>query len=213
MAWSEAKPIRLLIADDQEIVRAGLRTLLQGARHIAVVGEAATVGATIQETGRLTPDLVLLDLRLLDGSGVEACREIRRTSPEMRILVLTSFMDDEAVLAAMMAGANGYLLKTVLIEDLVRAIEKVMSGETVLDPAVSHLALTRMKASPAGPALSAQEGRIMALVAQGKTNKEIAVILGLSDKTVRNYLSGVFQKLNVTRRAQAVALFARRLPG
>ncbi|MDE3118651.1 MAG: response regulator transcription factor [Nitrospirota bacterium] len=207
------KPIRLLIVDDQPIVLAGLRTLLGLSGRIQVIGEAETVAVAIEETGRLAPDVVLLDLRLSDGSGVEACREIRRHYPAVRVLVLTSCMDDEAVLAAMMGGAHGYLLKSVRIDDLSRAIEKVAAGETVLDPALTKTALTRTKSSPAGPALSAQEGRIMALLAEGRTNKEIAASLDLSEKTVKNYLSNIFHKLNVTRRSQAVALFARRLPG
>lgn len=213
MVESEVKPIRLLIVDDQPIVLAGLRTLLGLSGRIQVVGEAETVAVAIEETGRLAPDVVLLDLRLSDGSGVEACREIRRHYPAVRVLVLTSCMDDEAVLAAMMGGAHGYLLKSVRIDDLSRAIEKVAAGETVLDPALTKTALTRTKSSPAGPALSVQEGRIMALLAEGRTNKEIAASLDLSEKTVKNYLSNIFHKLNVTRRSQAVALFARRLPG
>lgn len=213
MVESEVKPIRLLIVDDQPIVLAGLRTLLGLSGRIQVIGEAETVAVAIEETGRLAPDVVLLDLRLSDGSGVEACREIRRHYPAVRVLVLTSCMDDEAVLAAMMGGAHGYLLKSVRIDDLSRAIEKVAAGETVLDPALTKTALTRTKSSPAGPALSAQEGRIMALLAEGRTNKEIAASLDLSEKTVKNYLSNIFHKLNVTRRSQAVALFARRLPG
>lgn len=207
------RPIRLLIVEDQEIMRAGLRLLLGQSKDIVIVGEADTVDSAIQEAKRLTPGVILMDLRLSDGSGVEACREIRRLYAEMRILVLSSFMDDETVLAAMMGGANGYLRKTIRIAELIHAIERVAEGETILDPTISHLALTRMKSSPLGPGLSAQEVKVMTLVAQGKTNKEIAALLGLSDKTVRNYLSSAYQKLNVKSRSQAAALFVRRLPG
>lgn len=213
MVGSEVKPIRLLIVDDQPIVLAGLRTLLELSSHLQVVGEAETVTAAIEETGRLAPDVVVLDLRLSDGSGVEACREIRSLYPAVRVLVLTSCMDDEAVLAAMMGGAHGYLLKSARMDELRRAIERVAAGEKVLDPALTQTAISRMKATPSGPGLSAQEGRILALLAKGRTNKEIAAVLGLSEKTVKNYLSHIFQKLNVTRRSQAVALFTRRLPG
>ncbi|MES4785986.1 MAG: DNA-binding response regulator [Nitrospiraceae bacterium] len=157
-----------------------------------------------------------MDVRLPDGSGVEACRTIRAERPETRILFLTSYADDDAVLATILAGAHGFLLKEVSSDELLRAVRTVASGQSILDPAVTHRVLARVQSlsapspAPKGEELSLQEQRVLALVAEGKTNKEIAVSLNLSDKTVGNYLSNIFQKLQITRRAQAAAYFARR---
>jgi DNA-binding NarL/FixJ family response regulator len=202
--------------DDHEVVRVGLRTLLDRARSIEVVGEAGTAAEAIITAARLEPDVVVMDVRLPDGNGVEACREIRAARPETRVLFLTSFADQHAVLAAICGGADGYLLKEIGGEALIRAVKTVAGGKSVLDPAVTHPILARMRSvsNPTGDGgeepLSPQEQRVLALVADGKTNKEIATALGLSDKTVKNYLSHVFQKLQVTRRSQAAVLFARR---
>jgi DNA-binding NarL/FixJ family response regulator len=218
MPRREANHIRLLLVDDHKVVRIGLRTLLGDTDRIQVVGEAETMAAAVAEAARLKPNVILMDVRLPDGSGIEACREIRAARPETRVLFLTSYTDDDAVLATMFAGADGYLLKEIDEEGLIRAIESVAAGQSILDPAVKQRILTRMQ-SFSGPAvpqkgekLSSQEQKVLALVAEGQTNKEIAAALGLSDKTVRNYLSNIFQKLQVTRRSQAAAIYARRSP-
>jgi two-component system response regulator DevR len=218
MPKRETGPIRLLLVDDHKVVRVGLRTLLGGTDRIQVVGEAETMASAITEAARLQPDVVLMDVRLPDGSGIEACREIRAARPETRVLFLTSFADDDAVMATIFAGADGYLLKEIDEETLVRAIETVAEGRSILDSAMAQRMLARMKEHSAPPAesktesLSPQEQKVLALLAEGQTNKEIAAMLGLSDKTVRNYLSNIFQKLQVSRRSQAAAIYARRSP-
>jgi DNA-binding NarL/FixJ family response regulator len=212
MSPSESQRIRLLLVEDHEVVRVGLRTLFQGTEMIEVVGEAKNMATAIAEAVRLKPDVVLMDIRLPDGSGVEACREIRAICPDTRVLFLTSYSDEEAALASISGGADGFLLKDIGGEALIHAIKTVAAGQSILDPAVTRPILERMRsltsAAGQGEELSPQEQRVLALVAEGKTNKEIAVALGLSDKTVKNYLSNVFQKLQVTRRSQAAVLFA-----
>ena len=216
MPRPEPNSIRLLLVDDHKVVRSGVKALLSGTGNIDVVGEAGTVADAVSVAARLKPDLVLMDVRLPDGSGIDACREIRTARPETRVLFLTSFADDDAVLATILAGAAGYLLKEIDEDALIRAIETVAAGRSILDPSVTQRVLTRIKdqASTVGEQkdaeLSPQEQKVVALVAEGRTNKEIAVALGLSDKTVRNYLSNIFQKLQVSRRSQAAALYARR---
>lgn len=212
-----ARPIKILLVDDHAIMRQGLRTLLEGFDQVTVVGEANSVASAVAETARLTPDVVILDIRLSDGSGIDACRELHQREAHPRVLVLTSYADDETLFEAIAAGADGYLLKEVDSDGLVRAIEDVASGKSVLDPAVTRRVLNRVKA-PSSAALAAndmlaglspQERRILALVAQGKTNKEVAVEMELSDKTVKNYLSNALDKLKVSRRSQAIALYVR----
>lgn len=159
-----------------------------------------------------------MDVRLPDGSGIEACREIRAARPETQVLFLTSYADDDAVLATILAGADGFLLKEIGGEELLRAARTVAGGQSILDPAVTERVLARLKSIPVPShgekrdALSPQEERVLALVAEGKTNKEIALALDLSEKTVGNYLSNVFQKLHVTRRAQAAVYYTQRFP-
>ena len=216
MPHSEPKSIRLLLVDDHKVVRSGVKALLSGTGNIDVVGEAGTVADAVLVAARLKPNLVLMDVRLPDGSGIDACREIRTARPETRVLFLTSFADDDAVLATILAGADGYLLKEIDEEGLIRAIETVAAGRSILDPSVTRRVLARIKDQASaggeqkGEDLSPQEQKVVALVAEGQTNKEIAVALGLSDKTVRNYLSNIFQKLQVSRRSQAAALYVRR---
>jgi len=210
----DTQPIRLLVVDDHKIVRVGLLTLFGWTNRIQVVGEAGSVAGAIEEAARLEPDVVLMDVRLSDGSGVEACREIRAARPETRVLFLTSFEDDEAVLATMFADADGYLLKEIEEENLIRAIETVAAGQSILDPSIKLRMLAFFESGEINRhnGLSSQEQRVLALVAQGKTNKAIAVILELSEKTVRNHLSNIYQKLHVTSRSHAAAIYARRFP-
>lgn len=216
MPTLKTKPIRLLLVDDHEVVRVGLRTLLSQNSRIKVVGESASMTAAVQDALRAKPDVILMDVRLPDGSGVEACRDILAACPGTKVIFLTSFADDDSVLAAVLAGANGYLLKEIDSAVLLQAIHTVAEGHSILDPSVTQRALTWIKSVKAGTAvppaesLSAQEERVLALVAEGMTNKEIATALELSDKTVKNYLANVFQKLRITRRAQAAAFFVKR---
>jgi two-component system response regulator DevR len=213
---SSTSPIRLLLVDDHEIVRMGLRELFDRSQGIEVVGEAGSVAGAVAEATRLIPDVILMDVRLPDGSGVEACREILAACPEMHVLFLTSYQDDEAILAAVFAGAHGFLQKEIGGESLVRAVKEVVSGKSILDPAATRVIIEQMhllstpNGAHGGDPLSPQEKRVLALVAQGKTNKEIAAVLSLSDKTVKNYLSNIFVKLRVSRRSQAAVIFSRR---
>ncbi len=210
------RKIAVLLVDDHEVVRVGLRSLLARERGIEVVGEAGNAAEAVAQAARLRPDVVVLDVRLPDRSGVEACREIRSADPNVQIIMLTSYADEEAVFNSIVAGASGYLLKQIRGQELVRAIETVAAGRSLLDPAVTQKVLERVKQLASGrepdemAQLSAQERKVLALVAEGRTNKEIAGALGLSDKTVKNYLSHVFEKLNLSRRAEAAAFFARR---
>jgi DNA-binding NarL/FixJ family response regulator len=214
----ESKSIRLLIVDDHKVVRLGLHTLLSRHDGIEVVGEAGTSAAAIELTARLGPDVVLMDVRLPDGNGFEVCRQIRRGQPETRVLFLTSFADEEIVLESIDAGGDGYLLKEIDEENLVQAIRNVAAGRSILDPAVTRRVLERVKnpdthletpSTNGLGSLSPQERRVLALVAEGKTNKEIGQGLGLSDKTVKNYLSNIMEKLQVTRRSHAAAYFVQ----
>ena len=212
---SETKPIRLLLVDDHEVLRIGLRTLFTEAGAFQVVGEAGTMATAVAEAARLKPQVVLMDVRLPDGSGIDACRMIRADHEDTRVLFLTSFADDDAVLATILAGANGFLLKEVSSEQLIQAVKTVASGRSILDSAVTHRVLAKVRSgstpSPQGKRdpLSPQEERVLALVADGKTNKEIAGSMNLSDKTVGHYLENIFQKLHVTRRAQAAVYFSQ----
>ena len=216
MSRTKAKPIRLLLVDDHEVVRVGLRTVLHNNQGISIVGEAGSKAAAVRAVKRLRPDIVLMDVRLPDGSGVEACRAILANYPTTRIIFLTSYADDESALVAVLAGAQGYVLKNIDSSLLIRSIREVSNGQSILNPALTQRALNWIKAWPAqagpvrGQSLAPQEERVLALVAEGLTNKEIATTLQLSDKTVKNYLANMFQKLHISRRAQAAALFVKR---
>jgi DNA-binding NarL/FixJ family response regulator len=218
MQRPEGKPIRLLLVDDHEVLRIGLRTLFAETGEFDVVGEAGTVAGAVTEAQRLKPDVVLMDVRLPDGSGIEACRTIRTTQPQTAVLFLTSYADDHAVLATILAGAGGFLLKEVSGEQLVSGVKTVAGGQSILDRGVAQRVLTQVHAMTGGAGdgksdpLSPQEQRVLALVAEGLTNKEIAAALNLSDKTVGNYLSNIFQKLHVTRRTQAAMYYTQHLP-
>ena len=215
MTDGPSRPLTLLVVDDHEVVRQGLVAVLDRRPEFQVVAEAGTVAESIAMAQRFQPDLVVMDVRLPDGSGIEACREIRAEFPATRVVMLTSYPDEEAVIAAIVAGASGYLLKQVRARDLVAALEAVGRGESLLDPAVTGKVLERMRriATSDEPdelgALTQQERKILALVAEGKTNKEIAAEVFLSDKTVKNYVSSILAKLNLERRAQAAAYVAR----
>lgn len=198
--------IRLLLVDDHEVVRAGLRALLRKADDIEIVGEVGTTAEALVAAADLRPDVILMDLRLPDGSGVEACREILSDLPDTRILILTSYPDEQAIMSTIMAGAAGYLLKDISHQALVRAIRDAKAGKPILD---SKMTLRVARRVQKVSELSPQELRILPLVVEGKTNKEIAAALSLSDKTVKNYLSNAFQKLNVSRRTQAAAMFVQ----
>jgi two-component system, NarL family, response regulator DevR len=210
------KPIRLLLVDDHQVVRVGLRTLLHNNQGITVIGEAASKAAAVREATRLKPDVILMDVRLPDGSGVEATREILAMHPTTRVLFLTSFAEDDSILAAVLAGAQGYVLKNIDSNELIRSIRAVSKGQSLLDPLAIKRAMSWIKAGPdqespvRKKSLAPQEERVLALVAEGLTNKEIAVALQLSDKTVKNYLSNVFEKLHISRRAQAASFFVKR---
>jgi two-component system response regulator DevR len=209
------RPFRLLVVDDHEVVRQGLVALLDRRPGFEVVAEAASVAESIDQARLHKPDIVVMDVRLPDGSGVEACRAIRDELPETRIIMLTSFPDEEAVLSAIVAGASGYLLKEIRARDLVTALEAVGRGESLLDPAVTERVLERVRRIAAGGSndqlsvLTPRERKILMLVAEGKTNKEIAADVFISDKTVKNYVSSILSKLNLERRAQAAAFVAR----
>lgn len=191
----------------------------RGRRHrlpLQAEGEAGTVGTAIEESSRLRPDVVIMDVRLPDGSGVEACREIRQENPDTKVIMLTSYADDEAVFASILAGAAGYLLKQTRGQALAEAIEAVAHGGSLLDPAVTQKVLERVRSlggrrpDDSLASLSDQEQKILLLIAEGKTNKEIAEEIFLSDKTVKNYVSSILSKLNLRRRAEAAAFIARK---
>ena len=215
MKPQDSRPVQVLLVDDHDVVRAGLRAIFSRA-GIEVVGEAGTVAEAIEEAARLDPDVVLMDVRLPDGSGVTACREIRAANPRISILFLTAFADDSALLATAFASAGGFLPKEIGAENLIQAVKSVASGLSVLDPSAVHRIMEHLRTIGAmsgneteDERLSKQERRVLTLVAEGKTNKEIAAVLRLSPKTVKNYLSTVFEKLQVSRRSAAVARMIR----
>jgi len=208
------------VVDDHEVVRQGLVSLLERREGFQVVAQAGTVAEAIEAAHKYQPDLIVMDVRLPDGSGIEACREIRSEHPQIRVVILTSYPDEEAVFASIVAGASGYLLKQIRGRDLVAALESVGRGESLLDPAVTEKVLDRVRRIASGTytdelaQLTRQEQKILLLIAEGKTNKEIAAEIFLSDKTVKNYVSSILAKLNLQRRSQAAAFVARhRLPG
>ncbi len=217
MTQSErTSPLRLLVVDDHEVVRQGLVALLERRDAFQVVAEAGSVAESIEQARRHQPDIVIMDVRLPDGSGIEACRAIRAELPGTRVVMLTSYPDEEAVLSAIVAGASGYLLKQIRGRDLVAALETVGHGGSLLDPAVTERVLERIRRIATGTSendeisqLTSQERKILLLVAEGKTNKEIASEIFLSDKTVKNYVSSILAKLNLERRAQAAAFVAK----
>ena len=202
---------RILIVDDHDVVREGLRALLSRRPGFEIVGQAATVAEAIAEARHVQPDVIVMDVRLPDGSGIEACREIREERPETKVIMLTSYADDDAVFASILAGASGYVLKQTRGSALADAIGSVSRGESLLDSAVTQKVLERVRSANERKsddplnALTEQEHKILSLIAEGKTNKEIAEEVFLSDKTVKNYVSSILSKLNLESRTQIAA--------
>ncbi len=208
--------IRILVVDDHEVVRLGLKTLFRTVPGCEIVGEAGTVSEAIAAAEQSRPDVVLMDVRLPDGSGVEACREIRSARPETRVIMLTSFADEAAVVASITAGAAGYLLKQADLDRLVEAVHVVARGGSLLDPSVTATVLSWLQRVGRRPmddplaGLSEQERKVLPLMVEGKTNREIGQALCLSEHTVKTYVSNILQKLHLARRGEAAAYLARR---
>lgn len=210
-------PIRILLVDDSELVRRGIKTVLSAETDppMQVVGEAGNVAEAIAQCQRHKPQVVLLDIRLPDGSGLEACRRILQALPDTRIIVLTSYSNDNYVYEAVTCGAQGYLMKEIDPAGLVQAVQDVAAGRSILDPDATSRVLRLLRGGNSGEQgadlsiLSAQERRVLALVAEGLTNKQVGEQLKLSENTVKNYLVNVFEKLQVKRRAQAAAIFVQ----
>ncbi|MDA8202500.1 MAG: response regulator transcription factor [Chloroflexi bacterium] len=211
---------RVLVADDHELVRRGLLALLKRHKQFRIVAEAGTRAEVIAAAARCQPDLVVMDVRFPDGSGIEATREIRAARPAAKVVMLTSYPDEEAVFAAILAGTSGYLLEQIRARDLVAGLEAVGRGELLLDPLASEPVLHRLRRLAAGAALdpltelTRQEQKILLLIAEGKTNRQIAAEVFLSETTVKNYLSAILANLALQRRARAAAFVVHhRLPG
>jgi DNA-binding NarL/FixJ family response regulator len=208
----EAPPrIKVFLLDDHEVVRRGLKDLLESDGDIEVVGESGSAAEAARRIPALRPDVAVLDARLPDGSGIDVCREIRSREPKTAALILTSYDDDEALFAAIMAGASGYVLKQIRGNDLVDAVRRVASGQSLLDPAVTQQVLDRLRRGPevddALAPLTEQERRLLELIGQGLTNRQIAEQMFLAEKTIKNYVSNLLAKLGLERRTQA-AVFA-----
>lgn len=203
--------LRIIIVDDHEVVRLGLRTLLEHHPDFTVVDEAATAKQAVQKTLLFRPNVVVMDIRLPGGSGIDACRKIVEQAPETKVIMLTSYAEDEMLFDAIAAGACGYVLKQIGSDDLIRAIETVGKGEALLDPALTQRVFARVREAArkeqdeAFADLTDQEMRVLAQVAEGKTNREIAGVMFLGEGTVRNYVSSILRKLNLTNRAEAAA--------
>ena len=215
MGEQPGKQLKVLLVDDHEIVRQGLRALLEAEGDIVVVAEADSGTSAVSLASTHRPDVVVMDVRMPGGSGVEACRAIRDERPDAQVIMLTSFSDDEALFNSIMAGAAGFVLKQIRGRDLVDAIRTVGAGKSLLDPDVTKRVLERLRKAkfderdPKLARLSAQEERILDMIGEGLTNREIAERIHLSDKTVKNYVSTILQKLDVARRAEAASYVAR----
>jgi DNA-binding NarL/FixJ family response regulator len=207
--------LRVLLVDDHEVVRVGVKALIDRQPEMEVVGEAGTVREAVEQAKSLSPDVVVLDVRLPGGTGLDACRQIKADRPETRVIMLTSFPDDEVLFDAIASGADGYVLKQIGSDDLIHALERVGRGESILDPAVMDQVFAKMREmrrqerAHAFAGLSGQEMEILARVAEGETNREIGEAMHLSEKTVRNYVSQLLSKLDLNSRAQAAAYAAR----
>ena len=205
--------LKILIVDDHDIVRKGLAMLISRQEDLSVVAEAGSVAEAVAKARESVPDVVVMDIRLPDGTGIEACREIRDENPDVKVLMLTSYSDEEAVIGSIMAGASGYLLKEIRSQEIVDAIRLVGSGQSLLDPSVTAAVLERVrrgKEEDPMAQLTDQEKKILELIAEGQTNRQIAGQINLSDKTVKNYVSNILGKLEVSRRSQAAAFLAGR---
>ena len=216
MPTKPTKTLRILLVDDSELVRRGIRAVIEGRQQdldFTIVGEADSVASAVAAAEKLQPDLVLLDIRLPDGSGFDACKSILKANPAVRVLVLTSFSNDDFVCESIVAGAHGYLMKELEPAALIDACRRVAAGDSVLGPGLTERVLNMVRHGGNGAkglaSLSKQERRVLVLVAEGKTNKEIGVALDLSDNTVKNYLVSVFDKLQVKRRSQAAAIYVQ----
>ena len=207
--------MRVLLVDDHEVVRVGVGALIDRQPEMEVVGEAGTVREAVEQAKKLAPDVVVLDVRLPGGTGLDACHQIKEDRPETRVIMLTSFPDDEVLFDAIASGADGYVLKQIGSDELIRALERVGRGENILDPAVMDQVFAKMREmrqqerAHAFAGLSTQEMQILARVAEGETNREIGEAMHLSEKTVRNYVSLLLSKLDLNSRAQAAAYAAR----
>ena len=212
----DQQTLRVMLVDDHEVVRRGIQQLLDATADLTVVAEAGTVRDAVSEAAIARPDVVVMDVRLAGGSGIEATREIRSNLPETKVLMLTSFDDDEAVIASILAGASGYVLKQIQGDALLRAIRAVGRGESLLDSQITTPILERLRkgkhlvGDEKLQRLSGQEERILAMLAEGLTNREIGEALELAEKTIKNYVSSILGKLGVNRRAEAAAYFVRR---
>lgn len=208
------KTTKVLIVDDHAIVRGGIRTLIDGADDLTVVGEAATVEEAVTQTGLHDPNVVLMDVQLREGSGVDACRRIRERFPDVKVLMLTSFADDDALHGAILAGASGYILKRINPDELLAGIRTVAGGGSLLDPALVEKVFRRLRGEvvddPLVADLTEREHEVMALVAEGLSNREIAERMFLAEKTIKNYVSTLLTKLGMSRRTEVVAFAARR---
>jgi len=202
--------IRVFLLDDHEMVREGIRSLLESDDDIEVVGQAATVAEALSRIPQDQPDVAILDVRLEDGSGIEVCREVRSANPNIICLMMTSFADDEALYASVMAGAAGYVLKQIRARDLIEDVKKVASGGSLMDPRAVARVIERITRPPhavsALSSLSPQEHRLLELIAEGMTNREIAETMFLAEKTIKNYVTGLLSKLNVSNRTEAAIL-------
>jgi two-component system response regulator DevR len=212
--------VRVLLCDDHELVRRGLRALLESDLTVEVIGEASSADEAIRSAATSTPDVVVMDVRMPGRSGIEACRDIRAHREQTRVLILTSFADDEALFSAIMAGASGYVLKQIHGNDLLDAIHRVAKGESLLDPSVTGRVLARIRGEVTTDdegdgvgQLTPQERRIVGLVAEGMTNRQIGEQVHLAEKTVKNYVSNILMKLDLSRRAEVAAFMARRKTG